>query len=68
MQGIIATGAASTTTTLTYAFPFGTWSSCTVSANNATALPYVSAISKTAVTFTYVTTGTPTLYYTCFGT
>jgi hypothetical protein len=39
-----------------------------VSANNATALPYVSAISKTAVTFTYVTTGTPTLYYTCFGT
>ena len=65
--GIIATGTASTASTLTFGTGWGTWASCTVSASTSTALPYVSAISKSAVTFTYVTTGTPTLYYTCFG-
>jgi hypothetical protein len=65
--GIIATGTASTASTLTYHTAYQTWSSCTVSASTSTALPYVSAISKTAVTFTYVTTGTPSLYYHCFG-
>jgi hypothetical protein len=65
--GIIATGTASTTSTLTFNQGWATWASCTVNANNATAQPYISAISNTAVTFTYVTTGTPTLYYTCFG-
>ena len=65
--GIIATGTASTATTLTFGVAWGTWASCTVSASTSTALPYVSAISKTAVTFTYVTTGTPALYYSCNG-
>jgi hypothetical protein len=65
--GIIATGATSTATTLTFNVGWATWASCTVSASTATALPYVSAISKSAVTFTYVTTGTPSLYYGCFG-
>lgn len=65
--GIIATGVASTATTLTFGTGWGTWSSCVVSASTATAQPYVSAISNTAVTFTYVTTGTPHLYYVCLG-
>ena len=42
--GIIATGVASTATTLTFGTGWGTWSSCTVSASTATAQPYVSAI------------------------
>jgi hypothetical protein len=66
-SGIIVTGAASTATTLTFGVAWGTWASCTVSASTSTALPYVSAQSKTAATFTYVTTGTPTLYYNCNG-
>ena len=65
--GIIATGATSTATTLTFNLGWSSWASCTVTASTATALPYVSAISKSSVTFTYVTTGTPTLYYNCNG-
>jgi hypothetical protein len=65
--GIIAVGTASTASTLTFNVGWKNWASCTVSASTSTALPYVSAISKSAVTFTYVTTGTPTLYYQCGG-
>lgn len=67
MAGIIATGVASTATTLTFNVGWANWSSCTVSGSLSTALPFVSAISKSAVTFTYVTTGTPVLYYVCLG-
>ena len=66
-SGIVATGTASTATTVTVGVGWGTWAACTVSASTALALPYVSAISKSAVTFTYVTTGTPALYYSCSG-
>jgi hypothetical protein len=65
--GIIATGTASTASTLTFHTGWATWAACAVNASTATALPYVSAISASAVTFTYVTTGTPTLYYHCYG-
>ena len=67
-SGVIATGTASTTSTLTFATgKWSTWVSCAVNASIATAQPYVSAISTTSATFTYVTTGTPTLYYRCDG-
>jgi hypothetical protein len=65
--GIITVGSTSTATTLTFGVGWGTWASCSVAASTSTALPYVSSISGSAVTFTYVTTGTPKLYYWCTG-
>jgi hypothetical protein len=44
-----------------------TWSSCTASPSvSLSAAPYVSSISKTAVTFTFPSL-TGTLYYQCNG-
>ena len=64
--GIIATSS-STACTVTFANSgWSTWASCTVSANTSAALPYVSAMSKTAATFTEVSS-TGSLYYTCGG-
>jgi lysophospholipase L1-like esterase len=66
--GTIASLTAATTTTLTFntASPWTVWSSCTANASAAATPVQVSAISLTAVTFTFVAL-TGSVYYHCDG-
>jgi lysophospholipase L1-like esterase len=66
--GTIASLTAATTTTLTFntASPWTVWSSCTASASAAATPVQVSAISLTAVTFTFAAL-TGSVYYQCNG-
>ncbi|MBT9174601.1 MAG: hypothetical protein DDT22_00261 [candidate division WS2 bacterium] len=67
MGGAITTPATATSCTITFNIPWNEVYACVVSASTSTAAPFVSALSATAATFGYVTTGTPILYYFCSG-
>ncbi|MBT9168606.1 MAG: hypothetical protein DDT19_01953 [Syntrophomonadaceae bacterium] len=67
MGGAITTPVGATACTITFTIPWNQIYACVVSASTSTALPWVSALSNTSATFTYVTTGTPILYYHCSG-
>lgn len=65
--GFVAGLSAATTVTLTFANSgYATWASCTANTSVTATQPYVSAISITAVTFTFPSL-TGTLYYHCNG-
>jgi Pectate lyase superfamily protein len=66
--GYVASLSAATSVTVTFANSgWNTWASCTASPSvSLSAAPYVSAISKSAVTFTFPSL-TGTLYYNCSG-
>lgn len=65
--GYISGLSAATTVTITYANSgWTTWSSCVAVTNTTAIQPYISAISATSVTFTFVSL-TGTLYYHCDG-
>jgi hypothetical protein len=66
--GSISGLSAATSVTITFARTgWGHWDSCTATADNATAAPYISAISKTAFTISFGSAETGTVYYTCSG-
>jgi len=58
--------AGATTLTLNFAVGWSTWASCVANTSSSATQPYVSAISKSAVTFTMAAL-TGTLYYHCTG-
>jgi hypothetical protein len=65
--GYVSGLSSATTTTLTFANSgWSTWASCVASDSQATTPVQISAISKTAVTFTFASL-TGTLYYHCDG-
>ena len=65
--GYISRLSAATSVTITFANSgWATWASCVANASTATAQPYVSSMSKTAVTFSFASL-TGTLYYHCDG-
>jgi hypothetical protein len=65
--GYVSGLSAATTVTITFSNSgWSTWASCVANTSVAATQPYVSAISKTAVTFTFASL-TGTLYYHCSG-
>jgi len=65
--GYVGGLSSATSVTITFANSgWSNWASCTASANTSAAQPYVSSISKAAVTFTFKPL-TGTIYYHCDG-
>ena len=66
--GAVAGLSSAASVTITFANSgWATWAACVATADNATALPYISAQSTTAVTITFTAAETGTVYYHCDG-
>ena len=67
-DGFFTVGTAAVNCTLTFNLAWNTSYGCLVNASTTTGIPtYASATPLTTAVFTFVTTGTPILYYHCSG-